>query len=67
MNLLKSKYSGKIVKYTDIEQLVLPQSLLMSSQLINYLIKPNIEAGTIIKQNKAKTKSNYKDDYYLIK
>ena len=67
MNLLKSKYSGKIVKYTDIEQLVLPQSLLMSSQLINYLIKPNIEAGAIIKQNKAKTKSNYKDDYYLIK
>lgn len=67
MNLLKSKYSGKIVKYTEIEQLILPQSLLMSSQLINYLIKPNIAAGNIFKQNKVKMKSNYKDDYYLIK
>ena len=67
MNLLKSKYSGKIVKYTDIEQLVLPQSLLMSSQLIHYLIKPNINTGNIVKQNKTKTKINYKNDYYLIK
>lgn len=67
MSLLKSKYSGKFVKYAEIEQLVLPQSLLMSSQIIHYLIKPNICDGNIIKQNVAKMKSNYKDDYYLIK
>ena len=57
---------SKLIKYSEIEQLILPHSLLMSSQLISYLIKPNIATGNIIKQNHVKVKSNYKDDVYLI-
>ena len=67
MTILKTKYAGKIVPYDEIENVILPQSLLMSSQIINYLIKPNIDIGNIVKQNQVKTKSNYKNDSYLIK
>ena len=67
MNILKAKYIGKIIAYDEIEKAILPQSLLMSSQIINYLIKPNIASGNIVKQNKVNTKSNYKNDSYLIK
>ncbi len=66
MNMLREKCKGKLIKYSEIEQLILPHSLLMSSQLISYLIKPNIATGNIIKQNHVKVKSNYKDDVYLI-
>ena len=60
-------YAGQILSYDEIESIILCHSLLMSTQLLTYVIKPKIASGHLIKQNKVAKSSNYKKDSYLIR
>jgi len=61
-----STFSGKEVSYDVIERYVLERSLLKSSQIITYIIKPMLTEGMVIKRNLA-SKNNYKKDNYIFK
>ncbi len=63
---LSDNYGGQILAYSDIESIILGHSLLMTTQLLTYVIKPKIASKQLIKQNKVKS-SNYKKDSYLIR
>lgn len=64
-DLLYTRFAGSTLTYAQIEHLILGHSLLMSSQIINYVIKPKITARQLVKQN-LNGKSNYRQDSYYI-
>ncbi len=59
-------FTGREVPYYVIEQYVLERSLLKSSQVITYIIKPMLQEGKLIKKNLTQ-KNNFKKDNYVIK
>lgn len=59
-------FNGKEIAYSTIERYVLERSLLKSSHIIKYIIKPMLADGKLIKNNLA-GKSNYKSDSYWVK
>ncbi len=61
--LLLAKYSTKTVDYQTICEFVLEYTMLKDSHIINYLLKPLVEQGKIIKNNIKGTK-DYKNDFY---
>lgn len=64
--LLSDFYVGKIIHYEELSHFVLEHTLLMSTQIINCLIKPKMRSGNIVKQNTVKS-NNFKNDSYFIK
>lgn len=63
--LIKAKFGNKTVTYQQLSEFILARSILMSSQIISYILKPYIAQGKIIKKNLG-NKSNYtKDSYYI--
>ena len=65
INSLLSSFSGQIVPYTVIERYVLERSLLKSSHIINFVIKPMMTSGQLTKLNQAQ-RNNYKKDSYAV-
>ena len=61
--LLLAKYSNKTVDYQTICEFVLEYTMLKDSHIINYLLKPLVEKGKIIKNNTKSTR-DYKNDFY---
>ncbi len=61
--LLLAKYSTKTVDYQTICEFVLEYTMLKDSHIINYLLKPLVEQGKIIKNNIKGTR-DYKNDFY---
>lgn len=61
--LLLIKYSNKTVDYQTICEFVLEHTMLKDSHIINYLLKPLVEQGKIIKNN-TKGRRDYKNDFY---
>lgn len=61
--LLLAKYSNKTVDYQTICEFVLEHTMLKDSHIINYLLKPLVEQGKIIKNN-TKGRRDYKNDFY---
>lgn len=61
--LLVAKYSNKTVDYQTICEFVLEYTMLKDSHIINYLLKPLVEQGKIIKNNTKGTR-DYKNDFY---
>ena len=61
--LLLAKYSNKTVDYQTICKFVLEHTMLKDSHIINYLLKPLVEQGKIIKNN-TKGRRDYKNDFY---
>ena len=61
--LLLTKYCNETVGYQTICEFVLENTMLKDSHIINYLLKPLIEQGKIIKSN-TKGKRDYKNDFY---
>lgn len=64
---LQKNYVNKILSYNEICDIILPRSMLKSSHIINFLIKPGISSGYVVKLNRVNNKLNYKDDFYQIK
>lgn len=60
------KYRGNLVSYKDISIFVLENTMLKEGQIIDYIIKPLINMGKIIKKNNI-SKRNYKNDVYSFK
>lgn len=50
--------------YSEIEKIILEQSPLSNNNIIEYVLKPLIKNGKIIKNNKRENKKNFKDDTY---
>lgn len=61
--LLLAKYSNKTIDYQTICEFVLEHTMLKDSHIINYLLKPLVEQGKIIKNN-TKGRRDYKNDFY---
>lgn len=66
INNLLGAFSGQTVSYIVIEHYVLERSLLKSSQIINYIIKPMLANRQLTKLNLTQ-KNNYKKDKYTVK
>ena len=64
--LLLNHFKGKTLSFSEISDFILPISMLRSTDLIEYLLKPAIARKKITKLNQVKNKSNYKEDFYLI-
>ena len=64
-DLLINAFTGKTINYIEIEQLLLENTILKSTQIIQNIIKPLIEAKIIIKYN-LKSKKDFKNDIYTI-
>lgn len=54
------------VSFEEIELLILSNTMLKESHLVEHLIKPLISQGIIVKLNENVRKSNYKNDFYNI-
>lgn len=65
-SILLTEYKNLELSYKQICDIILPVSMLKSTHIIKYLLKPAIEKGEIIKLNKVENKTNYKDDFYKI-
>ena len=63
--IIKLKYKNQALTYQQICNEILPNSMLKSTHIIQYVLKPGIEAGEFIKRNKY-GKLNYKKDIYKI-
>ena len=61
--LLLEQFEGKIISYKEIENYVLENSMLKSSQIIANVLKPLIANNKIQKQN-LQNKRNFKEDSY---
>ena len=59
-------FKGAVLKYTDIEILLIEKSMLKESQILKNVIKPLIEEGKIIKLNEVSSVRNFKDDSYKV-
>lgn len=59
-------FHGKEISYDKIEHYALEHSLLKSSHIISYIIKPMLAEGKLIKRNLA-AKNNFKKDNYIVK
>lgn len=65
INSFLDTFSGQTVPYTVIERYVLERSLLKSSHIINFIIKPMMASGQLTKLNQAQ-RNNYKTDIYTV-
>ena len=63
---LLMKCNGAILKYTDIEILLIEKSMLKEGQILKHVIKPLIAEGKIIKLNEVSSVRNFKDDSYKV-
>lgn len=63
-DLICKEFSGKTCKYSEIEIFILEKTTLSNNNIIKYVLKPLIENEKLIKNNKTKSKKNYKDDTY---
>lgn len=63
---LVNKYSNKTLSYSDIEEYILLESPLMSTHIINNVIKP-LQAEGFITKNNLLGKNNFKKDTFYIK
>lgn len=59
-------YKGQTLTFKQIETMLIEDSMLKESQILNYVIKPLIADNKLSKLNMVKTKSNYKKDSYLV-
>ncbi len=66
MSLLLEKFSSKCLGYEEIEVFLIENTMLSTSHIINYVIKPLIKRGKMQKKNIVENKSNYKKDIYEI-
>jgi len=64
VSILKEKYNGLEVSYTEIETYVLENSFLKSTHIIKHIIKPLIKMNILTKEN-LKGSRNYKEDFYI--
>ncbi len=64
---LRKNYPNVTLSYKEICDIILPRSMLKSSHIIKYLLKPAIESGDVKKLNKVGNKLNFKEDFYQIK
>ncbi len=63
---LLMKCKGAILKYTDIEILLIEKSMLKEGQILKNVLKPLIAEGKIIKLNEVSSARNFKDDSYKV-
>lgn len=57
---------GSILKYTDIEILLIEKSMLKEGQILKNVIKPLIAEGKLVKLNEVSSVRNFKDDSYKV-
>lgn len=65
IQLLLMEPAGQELKFSQLEQLLIENTMLKPSQIITHVIKPMIDAGTLHKCGYV-PKSNYKKDSYRI-
>ena len=66
MENLKTTFLGKEIPFNVIENYVLERSLLKSTQVLTYIIKPMLANGTLIKKELT-SRHNFKQDNYIVK
>ncbi len=63
-DLLKKRFAGQTVAYEKIEQLLIENTMMRTTDFLRSILKPLIESRQIIKKGIPKSKSNYKGDKY---
>lgn len=64
--LLISKFNGKTVSYTEIEEFMLENTMLSTTDIIKHVLKNLLEDKKIIKCGYVASKINYKQDSYMV-
>lgn len=62
-HIVCESFRGQIIPFEKIEKKILLETMLKDSQIINYVLKPLIDEGKVVKQN-IFGKSNFKKDSY---
>lgn len=66
-NLLQQHFAGKNAKYDEIELFIMENTILAADDVIQFVLKPMIQNGSLIKKNETQNKHNYKKDTYYIR
>lgn len=65
-NLICSQFKGMEIRYKDLNNLILSNTMLCKRHILNHVIKPMLKEGTLIKLGKAGRKNNFTNDYYKV-
>ncbi len=65
--LLLKQFSGQSALYQQIEEFLVQNTMLQTSDFLGSVIKPLIKEGRIIKRGITYNKNNYKEDEYIFK
>lgn len=65
MQLLKINFPNKVISFDEIDNFILTKSMLMNTQIIDFLLKPYIKKGFIKKMGKCSANTFRKDSYFI--
>ena len=63
--MILEKFNKQRVKFDEIKEFILENTMLKSGHIIQYVIKPLIEEGKMVKINKLGSKKYIGDDYII--